>query len=77
MCIDSGERSHMKNSILKFRVKTQALGDARIRDESGQDLIEYPLVVSRIVLGATAGMSAVATNISTLFRKPAARMYTS
>jgi pilus assembly protein Flp/PilA len=36
-------------------------------DESGQDLIEYALVLALIALAATAGMSAVATNISSAF----------
>jgi pilus assembly protein Flp/PilA len=36
-------------------------------DESGQDLIEYALVVALIALAATAGMSTVAGKISTAF----------
>lgn len=36
-------------------------------DERGQDLIEYALVVALIALAATAGMSTVATNISSAF----------
>jgi pilus assembly protein Flp/PilA len=38
-----------------------------IRDESGQDLIEYALVALLIALGATAAMSTLATNISAAF----------
>jgi pilus assembly protein Flp/PilA len=36
-------------------------------DESGQDLIEYALVVALIALAATASMNSVATAISTAF----------
>jgi pilus assembly protein Flp/PilA len=38
-----------------------------VRDESGQDLIEYALVAALIALGATAAMSSLATSISTAF----------
>lgn len=38
-----------------------------VRDESGQDLIEYALVAALIALGATASMSSLATSISTAF----------
>lgn len=37
------------------------------RDERGQDLVEYALVVALISLGATASMSTVATAISAAF----------
>jgi pilus assembly protein Flp/PilA len=37
------------------------------QDESGQDLIEYALVVALIALGTTAGMSTVATGINSAF----------
>ena len=55
----------MKNTFLKYYVKMQVLKDAMIRDESGQDLVEYALVVSLIALGATASMSTLATSFST------------
>ena len=38
-----------------------------LRDESGQDLIEYALVAALIALGAIASMSSVATGISDAF----------
>jgi pilus assembly protein Flp/PilA len=38
-----------------------------IRDESGQDLIEYALVALVIALGATAAMNTLATNITAAF----------
>jgi pilus assembly protein Flp/PilA len=37
------------------------------KQDEGQDLVEYALVVALIALGATAGMSSLATNISSAF----------
>jgi pilus assembly protein Flp/PilA len=39
----------------------------RLKDESGQDLIEYALVVALIAFAATAGMNDLATKINTAF----------
>lgn len=39
------------------------------KEESGQDLIEYALVVALIALAATAGMSTLASGINTAFSK--------
>jgi pilus assembly protein Flp/PilA len=52
----------MKDKLLKLSVMLQIL-----KDENGQDLIEYALVVALIAFAATAGMSSVATNINTAF----------
>ena len=38
-----------------------------MKDESGQDLIEYALAAAMIALAAVAAMSALATNISNAF----------
>jgi pilus assembly protein Flp/PilA len=38
-----------------------------LREEEGQDLIEYALVVALIAFAATAGMSTVATKINVAF----------
>ena len=38
-----------------------------LRDESGQDLIEYALVAALIALGAITAMKTVATGIGTAF----------
>jgi pilus assembly protein Flp/PilA len=40
-----------------------------LREEHGQDLIEYALVVAMIAFAATAGMSSVATKINSAFTK--------
>ncbi len=38
-----------------------------LKDESGQDLIEYALVAALIALGATAAMTGLATTIGNTF----------
>ncbi len=38
-----------------------------VANEEGQDLIEYALIVALIALGATAGMTSLATAINTGF----------
>jgi pilus assembly protein Flp/PilA len=48
-----------------------------VRDESGQDLIEYALVAALIALGATAAMSSLATSISTAFSTVGSKLTTS
>jgi pilus assembly protein Flp/PilA len=62
--------SKMQLAILKLSVRLQTLaGDVRrmIAEESGQDLIEYALVVALIAFAAAAGMSSVATKINAAF----------
>jgi pilus assembly protein Flp/PilA len=52
----------MQNAVLELLVRAQSL-----RDESGQDLIEYALVVALVAFAATAGMTSLATGINTAF----------
>jgi pilus assembly protein Flp/PilA len=52
----------MKDKLLKLSVMLQIL-----KDENGQDLIEYALVVALIAFAATAGMSSVAGAINAAF----------
>jgi pilus assembly protein Flp/PilA len=47
-----------------------------LRDESGQDLIEYALVALLIALGATAAMSTLATNITAAFTAVSTKLNT-
>lgn len=48
-----------------------------LKDESGQDLIEYALVAALIALGATAAMTSLAGNISTAFSTVGSKLTTS
>lgn len=62
----------MKSIFLKLCVQLQGFKN----DESGQDLVEYALVVSLIALGATATMSSLATSFSTAFSKMGSKLST-
>ena len=63
----------MRNTLLNLYVKAQIMRDA-LKDESGQDLIEYALVVSLIAFAAIAGMNSLATGINTAFGNIATRL---
>ncbi len=47
-----------------------------IRDESGQDLIEYALLVGLLAMGATASISTLAGSFSTAFSKIGSKLST-
>ena len=60
----------MRRAMLNLYVRVRTLGeDVRrlAREQSGQDLIEYALVVALIAFAAAAGMSSVASNINAAF----------
>jgi pilus assembly protein Flp/PilA len=59
----------MKDLPLKLYVKLQIL-----KDENGQDLIEYALVVALICFAATVGMNTVATGINNAFSRIASKL---
>lgn len=54
----------MKDLLLKLSVALETL-----KDEQGQDLIEYGLLVALVAFAATAGMTTLATDINTAFTK--------
>lgn len=66
----------MQQRLLTLFVKLQCLTNALVKGESGQDLIEYALVVSLIALAATAGMTSVATGIGTAFTSVGVKLTT-
>ncbi len=45
-----------------------------LRDESGQDLVEYALVAAVLALAAVAGMTTLASNISNAFSEVASTL---
>lgn len=61
----------MKDKLLKLSVMLQIL-----KEENGQDLIEYALVVALIAFAATAGMSSLATSINTAFNHMGTKLNT-
>lgn len=52
----------MKNTLWKIYVALQIL-----KDEKGQDLVEYALVIALVALAATAGMGTLAGDLNTAF----------
>ena len=66
----------MRNNILKFYVRMRNLKDAFIADQSGQDLVEYALVLALIALAATVSMKTLATNIGTAFTSVGTKLTT-
>jgi pilus assembly protein Flp/PilA len=56
----------MRNAFLKLYVKTQALRNV-LKDENGQDLVEYALVVGIIALGAVIAMTGLGNKIADAF----------
>jgi pilus assembly protein Flp/PilA len=54
----------MRNLILKLYVKAQAVGDA-VKEENGQDLVEYALVIAVVCLGIISSMNTLANGINT------------
>ena len=53
----------MKDKLWTFSIKVQNL----LKDERGQDLIEYALVVTMIAFAATAAMGTLAGNVNNAF----------
>ena len=53
----------MENLILKVYVKAKVMVDT-LKDERGQDLVEYAAVIALVVLAATAGMQTLANGIN-------------
>ena len=68
----------MNNLILKMYVKSQTLWST-LKDDQGQDLVEYALVIALVALAATAGMGTLANGINTAFNSLGSKLssYTS
>jgi pilus assembly protein Flp/PilA len=54
----------MRNAFLRFCVRTQVLAQT-LKDENGQDLVEYALVIAVVCLGIISGMNTLANGINT------------
>ena len=62
--IEDTEGFNVKDLTLKLFVKMQVLADV-LKDEDGQDMVEYAIVMGLIALGATAAMKTLAGSIGT------------
>jgi len=54
----------MRNAFLKLYVTSQML-KSRLKDEQGQDLVEYAAVIALVVLALVCGMTTLANGINT------------
>lgn len=63
----------MKDTILKLYVKSQLVCQA-LKDENGQDLVEYALVIAVICLGIVSGMGTLANGINNAMTTVSARL---
>jgi pilus assembly protein Flp/PilA len=57
---------HMDIQSLYARFMTQI---ARLKDESGQDLVEYALIIALIAFAAIIGMQDLANGLNTAFNE--------
>lgn len=53
----------MRNAILKLYTKSQVILST-LKDEQGQDLVEYAAVIVLVVLALTGGMTTLANGIN-------------
>lgn len=53
----------MKDGLLKLSVKMQTL----LKNEEGQDLIEYALIIALIAFAAVSTMQTLASDINTVY----------
>jgi len=54
----------MRNVMLNLYVKSQMVRQA-LKEEEGQDLVEYALVIAVVCLGIISGMNTLASGINT------------
>jgi pilus assembly protein Flp/PilA len=54
----------MKNAMLKLYVQAQTVRQA-LKNDEGQDLVEYALVIAVVCLGIISGMNTLASGINT------------
>ena len=66
----------MRQRFRKCHSALLCLRDRLFRDECGQDLIEYALLLALIALAATAGMSVVANKINDIFMSVGSKVST-
>jgi pilus assembly protein Flp/PilA len=65
----------VNNLILKAYVKSQTIWST-LKDENGQDLVEYGLVIVLVCLAATAGMKTLADGINTFLSGVSSKLAT-
>lgn len=75
-CIEAvREKPKMRNLILRAWIRMQTFRDA-LKEEDGQDMVEYAVVMGLLALGATASMKALATTIGAAFTSVGTKLTT-
>jgi Flp pilus assembly pilin Flp len=59
------EKLGMHNAVLKLYVKSRVLWNT-LKQEEGQDLVEYAAVIMIVVLGLVSGMNTLANGINSV-----------
>ena len=65
----------MRNATLKLYAKSQVIWST-LKDEQGQDLVEYAAVIVLVVLALTGGMSTLANGINNAMVSVSAKINT-
>jgi Flp pilus assembly pilin Flp len=65
----------VKNVLLRLNVKRQVLCSA-LKQEAGQDLVEYAAIITVIVLGLIVGMGTLANGINNAMSTVSGRVNT-
>ena len=65
----------MRDTFMKLYVKGQIVWNT-LKEENGQDLVEYAAVISLVVLGITAGMTTLANGINVAMSSVSTRINT-
>ena len=65
----------MRNSLLKLYIQAQLLKNA-LKEENGQDLVEYAAVIVLVVLALAGGMGTLANGINTAMTSVGAKVNT-
>ena len=73
--LECSKQSSGHSLALRLYVKIQALTGA-LADDSGQDLVEYALVLALIALAATASMSTLAATVGSAFTSVGSKLTT-
>ena len=63
MMVMEGIRTTMNRTLFNLRMKLQDLAAS----ETGQDLVEYALVVAMVAFGATASLKSLGTGLNHVF----------
>lgn len=73
--IFDNRRQSVKNALSGLKVKCRALRSA-LKQEAGQDLVEYAAIITVIVLGLIVGMGTLANGINNAMTTVSGRVNT-